>query len=785
MRGPSFWLGLLGTLLLSAALQPPALAQEATGPIAVMGHGAFLDRNGNQLIPTASFVTSAIAWYTKDAYDRVPVEQRLVFDRQLAAARKDRALTANQRMLLDQRAAEWLYANAKPIPSDERNRRGLAGLAYVLRFELPARSTPGTPVYAKPIDLGADFEAYLKRYGFGTATATAVAPRSATTNSGLAYINECRSHGVPIPPPIGDPRWVSQGFIPTDQLFLFNSSVEVMTYVSASPEGMCIALPRSDDTNPADGVTVGLDGVVCLGKRASPITGKSTTCFWDNQMNGVSFPFTKGTRIPIGWNDPAQVSPNPGGRFMSGGAQLTSSLAGMCTDCHAGQNPFIVHPRNPVPPRDARLPQFPAAETVLGKLSKAPLNMPMFGDTWYDPIVLASWPQNRKRLNDTYLPGACAGCHAAGGIGGQLPHLSTEIPGYCNRVLRQAIQEGVPHSMPQGTPGSAANDPEVKAIADLAPTPANPTPFCGIGPTAGPSDRGDPHIVTTNGIAYDFQAAGEFVALRDQDGSFELQTRQSPVLTNFIPGPDRYHGIASCVSLNTAVALKLGKQRVSYQQVGPAGKESRVQLRIDGRVTVLDRGRLDLGSGNSITANGGGSLTFAAADGTRVIATPRYWDSQGYWYIDVEVLGTSARAGIMGHVAGGEWLPRGGGRENFGPMPASLADRFAVLYGKFARTWRVTDRTSLFDYEAGQTAKSFVDPDWPATNNKCQVSALTAPLVKEPVSLDVAKQACAAVTDKLAREQCTFDVQVLGDVGAVKAYLRTLEIRAAVQSTIR
>lgn len=768
----------IGVLALSLTTpQRPVMAQEATGPIAVMGHGAFLDRNGNQIIPTARFVTDAIAWYTRDASGRVPAERRAAFERQVAAARTARTLSTNQRLLLDLRAADWLYQNATPLASDAANRRGLNGLAGVLRYELPKSATPGTPVYSRPINLGSDFEAYLSRYGLGGTLR--VTPLSATTNSGLAYINECRSHGVPIPPPIGDSRWVSQGFIPADEQFLTNTSVEVMTYVSTAPQGMCIALPRSDDNNPADGVTVALDGVVCLGKRPSPITGKSTTCFWDNQMNGVSFPFQKGERIPIGWNDPAQVSPNPTGRFMSGGAQLTSIGAGMCTDCHAGQNPFIVHPRNPVPPRAFGQPQFAAAETVLGKLSKPPLNMPMFGDTWYDPIVLASWPQNKKRLNDVYLPGACAGCHAEGGTGGQLPHLSTEIPGYCNRVLRQAIQVGVPHSMPQFNPGSAANDPEVKAIADLVPTSANPTPFCGIGPTAGPSDRGDPHIVTTNGIAYDFQAAGEFVALRDQDGLFELQTRQSPVLTNFIPGPDSYTGIASCVSLNTAVALKLGRERVTYQQLGVAGKEQRVQLRIGGRAKTLESGRLDLGGGNTITANGGGSLTFAAADGTRVIATPRYWESQGYWYIDVEVLGTTARAGIMGHVASGEWLPRGGGRQNFGPMPATLADRFAVLYRKFAATWRVTDKTSLFDYEAGQSYKSFVDANWPATNNRCQTSALGAPLVREPLSYDVAKETCRVITDKQARQQCIFDVQVLGDVGVVKAYLRTLELRAA------
>jgi hypothetical protein len=352
-------------------------------------------------------------------------------------------------------------------------------------------------------------------------------------------------------------------------------------------------------------------------------------------------------------------------------------------------------------------------------------------------------------------------------------------------VLGNAIQVGLPHSMPQYTPGSAANDADVKAIAAMTPSAANPTPFCAIGPTAGPADRGDPHIVTTNGIAYDFQAAGEFVALKDGEGSFELQTRQSPVLTSFVPGPNAYTGIQSCVSLNTAVALRLNGQRVTYQQAGAAGEGTRMELRIRGRIVRLESGTLSLGGGSSITANGGGSLTFAVGDGTRVIATPRYWESQGYWYIDIEVLGTAARAGIMGHVAGGEWLPRGGDNANYGAMPANVDTRFKVLYGKFGESWRVTDQTSLFDYPAGQSTKHFTDRDWPATNNNCKTSALAAPMVREPVSYDIAKRTCAELTDKTARDQCIFDVQVLGDVGVLKAYLLTLKNRAAVQANMQ
>jgi len=752
-------------------------AQENRPPVAYTGHGAFFDGEGRQITPTESFIRGALDWYRRDVEPRVRPGKLRIYERQLAAARQAGERTVNQQLMLELRAVQWLLANARPAAADAKSRSVLNSLAYVLQFELPKNDKGLLDVYVRPVDLGEGFAKDLRKFGFDPGNSTVF---SATINFGQDYNAECSSHGVPIPPPIGDPRWVSQGFIPTDQLFLVNTSVEVMTYRSTTPEGMCIALPRSNETS---GNLVVLDGVICLGKKPSPISGKSTVCFWDNQMNGQSFSFTKGTKIPIGWNDPAQVSPNPSGRFMSGGAQLTSADAGMCTDCHAGQNPYVVHPRNPTPPRPTSDPQNPAAETVLGKLSQPPLNLPMFGDTWYDPIVLASWPQNAKRLNDVYLPQACEGCHSAGGSAGQLPHLSTELPGYCDRVLARAIQTALPHSMPQFTPGSAAGDADVKAIADLFASATNPTPFCAIGPTAGPADRGDPHLVTTNGVEYDFQAAGEFVALTDRAAGFELQTRQSPVMTTFTPGANAYTGLASCVSLNTAVALMMGDRRVTYQPAGE-GRAGAMQLRIDGRPVRLARGSVALGGGNFIKANGSGSLTFGLADGTRVIATPRFWDSEGYWYIDVEVINATARAGIMGHIASGEWLPRGGDGSNFGPMPASLGDRFDALNVKFANSWRVTGATSLFDYASGQSTEDFTDRNWPSKQLDCRSSKLSGPVVREPIAADVAKRLCVRIKDRAAREQCTFDVQVMGDTGVLKAYLRTLKLRAAAEAAL-
>jgi hypothetical protein len=56
------------------------------------------------------------------------------------------------------------------------------------------------------------------------------------------------------------------------------------------------------------------------------------------------------------------------------------------------------------------------------------------------------------------------------------------------------------------------------------------------------------------------------VALRG-DG-VEIQTRQTPIATTFNPGANPYTGLATCVSLNTAVAAKVGSHHVSSPVCG-------------------------------------------------------------------------------------------------------------------------------------------------------------------------------------------------------------------------
>jgi hypothetical protein len=74
---------------------------------------------------------------------------------------------------------------------------------------------------------------------------------------------------------------------------------------------------------------------------------------------------------------------------------------------------------------------------------------------------------------------------------------------------------------------------------------------------------GDPHMTTVDGVHYDFQSAGEFTALRED--KFEVQTRQRPVPTTTVPGPSEYTGLRVCVSIYSAVAARVGSNRVTLE----------------------------------------------------------------------------------------------------------------------------------------------------------------------------------------------------------------------------
>jgi subtilisin family serine protease len=288
-------------------------------------------------------------------------------------------------------------------------------------------------------------------------------------------------------------------------------------------------------------------------------------------------------------------------------------------------------------------------------------------------------------------------------------------------------------------------------------------------------DDGDPHLVTVGGIHYDFQSAGEFVMLRDGNG-LQIQTRQSPVATTFNPGPNAYTGLASCVSLNTAVAARVGTHRISYQpNLSGIPDPGGLQLRIDGVLTTLGTSGLGLGAGGHVAPYGtGGGLEISFPDGTTLIATPHWWSSQSKWFLNVSVYHSPGSEGVMGALAAGSWLPALPSGASLGPKPAGLHQRYVDLNNTFANAWRVTAASSLFDYAPGTSTSTFTFPSWPLENPPCVIPASQTPPVA-PLDPRTAQQVCNIVVDKNRKADCVSDVIVTGEVGFARAH-RTSEL---------
>ncbi|HEY6139947.1 MAG TPA: hypothetical protein VI670_19500 [Thermoanaerobaculia bacterium] len=721
-----------------------AILAHGEEPIAYIGHGSFFDFKGNEIQITQAFVDKAQAWYRANLMSGLDESKKREFAELEQRLQKGIRLEGQTRLVVQQRELEWLFANSSKHRDDHRTLGKLRALAYALTWRLPADA--GEKVNERREEFKLDPEIVKRLDAASLRAGGGIKLLSATVNSGQAYINECMAARVPIPPSIGvlDPAgtagWKSQGFIPIPNQFIGQnmgpSPAEVRTFKSTSPSGMCYALPRYTDLSKS---TVGLDGVICLSEETSKV------CFWDNQMMGSGFSFPAGTQIPIGVPNLAVDSM---GRYQAGGFELLGGSGGICTDCHAGENPYITHPKADL------------GGGVLWETLQSGQGLPTFAPNRYDPLVAAAWPQNQLSQAAATVPGACGGCHVKG-FRGRFPHLSNELPGYCFTVLTKAYQQTMPPPPPATNPGS-----QVAVAQTFRDT------WCNGAPDATSADAGDPHLRTTNGIRYDFQSAGEFVALKNSDTGFELQTRQSPVQTTFTPPANAYTGLASCVSLNTAVAMRIGKHRVTYQpRPGSAGEASQLELRVDGSL-VTATGPITLSGGNTITRASNGILNVRVADGTRVTVTPNFWTTQGYWYLDVDVRSTPAREGTMGPVLTGDWLPRAPDGTSFGAKPVLLPDRHVVLNQKFANAWRVSNTTSLFDYAVGTSTANFTDVNWPPESGQpCRTSLPSRPPLKS-MQPELAKTACRDIKNDELRANCLFDVAVMGDAEVARGYLR-------------
>lgn len=233
------------------------------------------------------------------------------------------------------------------------------------------------------------------------AKAMSVAPDSMSTKE---YIESCKELGVPAPDEWerGGSEWTPEG--PLLRNFLDNGEfTEVWTFEDDDPDGICVALPRyTDDPNSVSNAGSTAVGVICLGRK----TGNA--CFYDtgNVRANRSLrmrDFLNGSNV---WN-------------------------GVCSDCHAGENPIIAHSDGPLD---------------LGIRTRSP--------KWHIPFIRSDYPQNPgplTLLDQVNLPAgqnSCLGCHNTS-IAGRFPDILAlnqhslqrgdgPISDYCSTILEDA-----------------------------------------------------------------------------------------------------------------------------------------------------------------------------------------------------------------------------------------------------------------------------------------------------------------------------------------------------------
>ncbi|MFP3963836.1 VWD domain-containing protein [Actinomadura fulvescens] len=314
---------------------------------------------------------------------------------------------------------------------------------------------------------------------------------------------------------------------------------------------------------------------------------------------------------------------------------------------------------------------------------------------------------------------------------GQADRNGNGVGDACEPCAPQTLQaapdkcERPPGGIP-GNPGGGGSD------GGTRPDPGPSTPGTG-------GSYGDPHFITFDGGAVDFQGAGDYVLAESASGDFAVQGRYV-----------RLPGRSSTISVNRGVAAKVGRSVITF------GDDTTSEP-LDPQVAALDGKRIALKPGMRMTLPGGAVLTFSAvrgavvrwADGTELAA--------GRWIADNAFITLSQSRwgrvrGLLGNAdrnPSNDLTARNGTRVT---DPLNLQQ----LYGSFGAGWQATGKASFFRTAIPRDGALPVRP----------------PKVASVADLPAAARADAericrelGVAPGAALQQCILDVALTGDRG--------------------
>ena len=187
-------------------------------------------------------------------------------------------------------------------------------------------------------------------------------------------------------------------------------------------------------------------------------------------------------------------------------------------------------------------------------------------------------------------------------------------------------------------------------------------------------------------------------------------------------------------------------------------------VRLDGAVVDATAAR-DLDGGGRIAPYPNG-VEIDFPDGTKLWAL-----SVGRWGVNAIVKPSAAlqagASGLLGPIVpGGLGVPALPDGTRL-PAATDRHARHAVVYGQFADAWRVTDSTTLFDYDSGKSTAAYTQKGYPPDTADVVFDDLT------PEQQSAGKAACGSISDQGLQESCVFDVAVSGDSGFAQSYVAT------------
>jgi von Willebrand factor type D domain len=263
------------------------------------------------------------------------------------------------------------------------------------------------------------------------------------------------------------------------------------------------------------------------------------------------------------------------------------------------------------------------------------------------------------------------------------------------------VQPPIQVPPPQPTPPGGPPDPPIRVEPPPVPPPPPPPPpppdwTCHsiFNPVCQWQDwrnktwfYGHPHVVTIDGLHYDFNPVGEFLLADADDFDAEVQARLVPRSNN--------------ASVLSTIALNIDGHDI---ELG-TGATGDTYLRVDHSDFSLAIGNmLDFGDGGAVLHQSDGYYVSWPGHGPR----PALW--YGYRNAQMYFPPESRLSGLVGNNDGdpSNDLETGLGEQ----LPSNASP--ATIHGTFADSWRITQEESMFTYAPGESTETFTDRTFPA-----------------------------------------------------------------------